>query len=293
MEKTATAKLHVVPSNNPTCQNIQLHRAYFFQEYFVENKPFSVARYFLVFIEQGTVKISINGTFFEYTKGCLLLVSPSYQLQFLTSPAACQMFILSYDEKNGEKLHLDFGCYKAYHTLFEKRKVISFRIEDPLHNYFTSMLNQLDYYQRIGRCDNFKNHIVTNIFSAIVYTMTDLIHESADIEDHSYSRKEKIVMNFLELVEKDFRNTKTISQYAEKLHLSVPYLSICVRTVTQRTPSFFINNAVLAEAKALLLNTDHTLSAIADDLEFPDPFTFGKFFKRLTGTSPGKFRRRA
>jgi AraC family transcriptional regulator, transcriptional activator of pobA len=293
MEKTTAPALHIVPANNQMCHCIQLHRETFFLDHFVHNKPFRSPQYLLVFIEQGSITISINEHRSVYPTGSLFLVSPSHQLHFITSPEECSMFILSYNEHSGEKLQLDFGCYKAYHAIFEKREIVSFTLKMPLHGYFTSMLHQLDYYLKIRHDDNFKIHIVSNIFSAIIYTMIDLMHENIDIEDLSYSRKEKIVMDFLDLVEKDFRHTKGIGQYAEKLHVSVQYLSICVRTVTQKTPSFFINNAVLTEAKALLLNTDHTLSAIADDLEFPDPFTFGKFFKRLTGTSPGKFRRRA
>ncbi|MCG2615379.1 AraC family transcriptional regulator [Terrimonas sp. NA20] len=293
MEKTAAPGLHIVPANNQMCHCIQLFGESLFLDHFVQNKPFRSTQYLLIFIEQGSVTISVNGEQSIYPAGSLFLVCPSHQLHFTTSPGNCTMYILSYDEQSGEKLHLDFGCYKAYHAIFEKREIVSYAMEDPLRGYFTSMLHQLDYYLKIRHEDNFKIHIVSNIFSAIIYTMIDLMHENIDMEDHSYSRKEKIVMDFLDLVEKEFRNTKGIGQYAEKLHVSVQYLSICVRTVTQKTPSFFINHAVLTEAKALLLNTDHTLSAIADDLEFPDPFTFGKFFKRLTGTSPGKFRKRA
>ncbi len=293
MEKTAIPKLHIVPANNQLGHYIQLHRETFFQDHYIQNKLFRSSQYLLVFIEQGTLKISINGEQSLYNTGSLFLVCPNHQLQFITSPEDCSMFILSYDESSGEKLQLDFGCYKAYHAIFEKREMIFFSIEAPLNTYFASMLHQLDHYLKMKHEDNFKTHIVSNLFSAIIYTMIDLMHGSIDIDDQSYSRKEKIVMDFLDLVEKEFRNTKGIGQYADKLHVSVQYLSICVRTVTQKTPSFFINNAVLSEAKSLLLNTDHTLSAIADDLEFPDPFTFGKFFKRLTGTSPGKFRRRA
>ncbi|MGE0552643.1 MAG: helix-turn-helix domain-containing protein [Gemmatimonadales bacterium] len=45
--------------------------------------------------------------------------------------------------------------------------------------------------------------------------------------------------------------------------------------------------------KRLLLGTEHSAERIARDLGFRDPPYFGRFFRRETGLTPARFRRRA
>ena len=53
----------------------------------------------------------------------------------------------------------------------------------------------------------------------------------------------------------------------------------------------YYNSKRLEFAKSELLNTDSTISAISESLNFTDVYTFSKFFKMHTGVSPTDFRR--
>jgi AraC-like DNA-binding protein len=63
--------------------------------------------------------------------------------------------------------------------------------------------------------------------------------------------------------------------------------------VTGKTAGDWIEDYVMLEAKAMLTNTDMTISQISDHLHFPDTSTFGKYFRRHTGLSPKEFKKQS
>ena len=60
-------------------------------------------------------------------------------------------------------------------------------------------------------------------------------------------------------------------------------------------PSYFLETFteypyVIIEAKALLISSNLTIQEICYKLNFSTPSSFTRFFKRITGMSPRKFR---
>jgi AraC family transcriptional activator of pobA len=45
-------------------------------------------------------------------------------------------------------------------------------------------------------------------------------------------------------------------------------------------------------AQRALIYADANVSLVADQMGFPDPFTFSRFFKRVTGENPRDYRKR-
>ena len=79
--------------------------------------------------------------------------------------------------------------------------------------------------------------------------------------------------------------------YADRLCLSPRYLSSVIRDVSGRTVVEWVNQAVILEAKVLLKHSDLLTYQIADELHFPNPSFFSKFFKRMTGMTPQEYQR--
>lgn len=104
-------------------------------------------------------------------------------------------------------------------------------------------------------------------------------------------RKESITMRFLELVEHDFKKNRSLGHYAKKLNLSSKYVSNCVRETTGMSPTDFIAKTTIVFIRRQLIQTSSTLAELADQLNFSDAYSFGKFFKKHSGYSPGKFRK--
>lgn len=101
-----------------------------------------------------------------------------------------------------------------------------------------------------------------------------------------------LVRRFKQLVVQQRGTRRSVRSLAEQLRITAGHLSETVKSVTGCTPGQIIRQTLIIEAKRLLANTDLTISEIAYSLDFEDPFYFSRVFKRETGMSPCRFRKR-
>jgi AraC family transcriptional activator of pobA len=104
------------------------------------------------------------------------------------------------------------------------------------------------------------------------------------------SRFDQVYKAFRRILEKNFLKLKRPADYAESLHLSVPYLNECVRAATGFPVSDHIRNRVILEAKRLLHHSDRSVKLIAGELGYDDPAYFSRLFARATGMTAQTFR---
>ena len=104
------------------------------------------------------------------------------------------------------------------------------------------------------------------------------------------SRQQEIFVRFLRLVSQHCREERQIGYYADRMALSQDHLSRIVREHSGITCKAWIERAVLLEAKVLLRHTDRTITDISEALHFPNDSFFCKYFKRLIGMSPRRYR---
>ncbi|MBK0379301.1 AraC family transcriptional regulator [Mucilaginibacter segetis] len=107
-----------------------------------------------------------------------------------------------------------------------------------------------------------------------------------------HSRFEVINRSFRKLLEQHYRTDKRPAAYAEKLHLSVPYLNECVKNVTGYPVSHHIRQRVILEAKRLLYHTPLSVKEISALLGYDDYPYFSRLFTKMTGQSALAFRNR-
>ncbi|SFQ77453.1 helix-turn-helix domain-containing protein [Flavobacterium akiainvivens] len=96
--------------------------------------------------------------------------------------------------------------------------------------------------------------------------------------------------NFKILVMEHFRTERSVKFYADRLFITPKHLSQTVKNNTGKNANAWIDEIVGLESKAMINSTNLSISQISEALNFPNPSFFGKFFKRLTGKSPAKYR---
>lgn len=94
------------------------------------------------------------------------------------------------------------------------------------------------------------------------------------------------------LIEKHFLHEKSVAFYADKLQVHPNHLNSVCKEQTGSRASELIKERVLAEAKALLYQTQLSVKEIAYYLEFKDSSHFSKFFKSITSLSPLSYRQK-
>ena len=107
------------------------------------------------------------------------------------------------------------------------------------------------------------------------------------------STRQAILLNrFCDLVVEHYRESREVGFYAMKMNLTAKYLSKIISTLTKgQSPSEWIEQYVIAQAKYLLLAQQMTVKEIAFYLGFNESSSFCRFFKRATGYSPQEYRR--
>ncbi|MDO5528692.1 MAG: AraC family transcriptional regulator [Paracoccus sp. (in: a-proteobacteria)] len=100
-----------------------------------------------------------------------------------------------------------------------------------------------------------------------------------------------LIERFARLVAMRRREGWGVADYARELGVSRKQLGRVVQRATGRPPLDFIHRQLHADACDLLSNSRLQISEIAFRLGFSDPAYFTRFFTRLEGVTPGRYRR--
>lgn len=83
----------------------------------------------------------------------------------------------------------------------------------------------------------------------------------------------------------------TVQGMAEFLGLNRTYLTGVFKKTTGQTVKHYIDQYRLGLAKGMLRFGDFSISQVADQLGYPDVFTFSKFFKKHANVTPSDYRK--
>lgn len=116
------------------------------------------------------------------------------------------------------------------------------------------------------------------------------LHERDKSSQNHLTRAQIITRQFETLVDKMYVDTKNVSDYADELNITPNYLTTTVKKLTGKSAKDVIQERLLIESKSLLKYSGLDISEIAYSLNFQEPTHFTRFFKKLSGTTPNKFR---
>jgi len=119
------------------------------------------------------------------------------------------------------------------------------------------------------------------------------------LQPDTISDEHRHIHDFFHLLETEVSNitynnpiqVRTAQEFSGKLFVHPNHLNALLKKHTGKNVSTHIKNRILEESKALLVQTDWSIQQIAYSVGFADQPNFSQFFKKLTGTSPGEFRK--
>ena len=106
------------------------------------------------------------------------------------------------------------------------------------------------------------------------------------------SRQEALFQDFIVTLVNSYVEHRDVAWYADRASLSVRHFSFMIRRHSGRTPMEWITLVTLTHAKRLLSQPGVQVKEVADQLGFPEQFTFRKYFKQHAGLSPREFQKR-
>lgn len=93
----------------------------------------------------------------------------------------------------------------------------------------------------------------------------------------------KLLNSFLWLLENNFKEKKSVSDYASELCLSASYLNHVIKKTTGYPASHHIQHRIVLEAKRKVRQTGASMKEVAYYLGFDDIAHFSKYFKSTSG----------
>lgn len=111
-------------------------------------------------------------------------------------------------------------------------------------------------------------------------------------------RSKEIANQYFIFLEKHVRDviSGSISEFMElneiagHLAVSHKHLTDTIKKETGQHPCYFYDEKIIQEAKWMLTSSDKSVAEIARIFTY-DPSNFSKFFKKMTGFTPGNFRK--
>lgn len=235
---------------------------------------------------KGSAVIKINFEQYEISERILLTIMPNqiFQVEEHSEDFLIETLFLSSDFIPELNLPKDFDLLKKI--------VRDPRLEIPketMHDILELHALITKYHKQEDR------HYRERIIRALTYTLLLVLASEyklniPDTPIRPPSRQEELTREFFELLLEHFNSERSVAFYADKMCLTPKYLSTAIKKVTGESILHWISLAVIIQAKKLLKTTDHTMLEISEELNFPNPSFFGRFFKQYTGMTPLKYR---
>ena len=102
-----------------------------------------------------------------------------------------------------------------------------------------------------------------------------------------------ILDRFVRLLEEDVQKEHEVAFYADKLGITPHYLTMVTNRYVGMSAGKVIAEALMSKACQYLRNPEYTIQEVAEMLNFSDQSSFGKFFRKHSGTTPASYRKAA
>ena len=103
-------------------------------------------------------------------------------------------------------------------------------------------------------------------------------------------RVRELFNRFMMLLEKDYKISRDVNYYAEKMNISSKYLTNIVNQVTGHTPKTIIDQYVILQLKMHLKRSTQSIKEMVWEFHFADVSFFCRYFKKHTGLTPQQIR---
>jgi len=137
-------------------------------------------------------------------------------------------------------------------------------------------------------CEINKRIILKNLVQIFL-----LLIEREKIADNAFISSQTripVFIQFMNLLEDEFKNNLSVSNYARRLNITERKLGVITKENFGKLPNEIIIERLLIEAKRLLIHGQLTIKEIGYELGFTDPTNFSKFFKKYTDLTPLAFK---
>lgn len=252
----------------------------------LEDSFFVPDRLVVVFVDGGSLQLKINEQICDLCPSQMLLLHPKQQVVMQRADEATFVSIIAFSlalqDVVLKRFSVNFFSYIHEKIVWN----LTPRISSALRAFYN--LFEFNY---INTNSSFSNEIANSLFSDFIQMFYVLVRDKIETKDRNTRLNTNVLGGkFFMLLNDNYKHEHSVAFYAGKLCISSKYLTQIIKQMTNITPKDIIDKRLGMEALFLLTKTSLNIQEISFELGFPDQSYFGRFFKRLFGISPMKYR---
>lgn len=256
-----------------------------FEKACVMNKPEQLETFSIFWIKKGKGTYHIDFEHYDFEHNTLFFLSPN-QVFSVDSEKINEAYKISFAQ--------DFYCIHThdkevscngilFNNIYETPLVVPSANEGLKLEFILKNLIEEFQQESTGQYDMLQSYLKQFIIQSV-----RIKKESNPLKDDSTS---KLFKDFSVLVEMNYKELHSVSDYATRLGLSPKSLSKHFQKLGAITPSEFIKKRIVLEAKRQFLYSDDSIKTIAYNLGFNDAAYFSRFFSKATSQSPNTYKK--
>ena len=195
----------------------------------------------------------------------------------------------------GHLVYFKTGCFSFFKPDLEKEfpffdlhQTNFLELSQQKFNSLTPLFE--DVFQAYEKTPHSQHQIARVKLLALLYQLKDFFGVQQK-QDRSMDPQLALLKKFVQLVNNNYLEKRTVEEYAELLSVTAKHLSRVIKESSGKNALAHINERIVSEAKSLILYTDLDMTEVCYRLNFSDPANFSKFFKKQVGTAPLEFKK--
>ncbi len=237
----------------------------------------------ILFLKKGSMRNLLNFEEYEIQERTLAIFPPNFNIENTNISTDFSAEIIALKETFFESEDM----IKLFSTIWSNPYILQLNEEE---------FRMVEKYFSLTR-DLLNTTFSTSIKLSLQHLLNSFILNIKTFSGRSIEKdiqspyKISMFQRFISLVKEHYKQERTIGFYANQLSITPHYLSALIKQTSGETVMQWINKMVILKSKELLREGNLLVYEISNELNFPNPSFFSRFFKKQTGITPFQYQK--
>ena len=238
--------------------------------------------YELIYVIRGCVKVTAGDTCYTASENHLILISNLEQHSVRNPGTVYERYCVTLDVAKTDRYigHPRLLSLLKNHPKGFPHVLDATPFQDAALRIFQNMIRYKD--------SDFANELIVACITELLALLCT--YYPTQFSPHASASEDKI-LKVQQYIDQHYKDPLKMDDLAKQFFISNCYLSHKFKELTGLSPKQYLSSVRLKNASVLLLNSDFSVSEIAETVGFPDHSNFIRSFKKIYGVLPKDFRR--
>jgi AraC-like DNA-binding protein len=231
----------------------------------------------IIFIQEGKVNFVLNGQIYNVKRGDLLLINSNIEHETVSCvDSSLKGFSLTFSSLHLSQLPEGF--------LIPSDEMPILNVQD---QHITIQKYIEDIHEEFQNNAPGSQEIISSLLTTLIIKILRFLCSNNSDQYASISEKVK------KYISENYNRDISLNELANIVFINPYHLAHTFKDEAGISPIQYLITYRIEVAKTLLLSTNSPISEIASKVGYPNPNYFNLLFKKFTGYSPGKFRKKS